>query len=101
MAFVQVNLTLNWLFINRTQVNTLNTEIKTETDGRFTYDYKYGRTAGKAQQYIKVVPFSTKNIPIDVIDRLRLQIPNTFNLIKNFSINTKAAFMADNEAIVK
>ncbi len=69
--------------------NIHNKQIKTELDGRFTYDYKYGRTANQVQEYVKVVPFSQKNIPEDVSNRLRNQIPNTFKLIKTFSMNVK------------
>ena len=79
--------------------NVLNANIKTEADGRFTYDYKYGRTAGQLQEYIKVVPFSTANIPADVRDRLRKQIPNTFELIRNFAKNPKTNFMTPQERL--
>jgi len=79
--------------------NALNTNVKTEADGRFTYDYKYGRTAGQLQEYVKVVPFSTANIPADVRDRLRKQIPNTFELIRNFAKNPKTNFMTAKERL--
>ena len=81
--------------------NVLNSNIKTETDGRFTYDYKYGRNANQLQEYIKVVPFSNKNISADVTDRLRKQIPNTFELIKRFGKNPKTGFMGAGELIVE
>jgi glutamate racemase len=80
--------------------NTLNPNIKTETDGRFSYDYKYGRNANELQEYIKVVPFSNKNISPDVADRLRKQIPNTFELIKHFGKNVKTDFMGVGEKIM-
>ena len=81
--------------------NALNSNIKTEADGRFTYNYKYGRNAHELQEYIKVVPFSNKNIPADVTDRLRKQIPNTFELITGFGKNLKMSFMGLNERIEK
>lgn len=79
--------------------NVLNPNIKTETDGRFTYNYKYGRNTNDLQEYVKVVPFSNKNVPTDVTNRLRLQIPNTFELIKNFGKNHKVGFMEVGEKI--
>jgi glutamate racemase len=81
--------------------NALNPNIKTETDGRFTYDYKYGRNANELQEYVKAVPFSNKNISPDVTDRLRKQIPNTFELIKRFGKNPKTSFMGIGETIVE
>lgn len=64
--------------------NPKNGQIVTEENGsRFSYDYKYGRKAGEIQEYIQVVPFSRANIPVDVKERIRLQIPNTDALIKN------------------
>ena len=73
--------------------NVLNPNIKTETDGRFTYDYKYGRNANELQEYVKIVPFSKKNIPTDVADRLRTQIPKTFELVNRFGKNPKTVFL--------
>ena len=81
--------------------NVLNPNVKTETDGRFTYDYKYGRNAHELQEYVKVVPFSNKNISTDVTDRLRKQIPNTFELIKSFGANPKTQFMGVDKRIQK
>ena len=81
--------------------NMLNPKVKTETDGRFSYDYKYGRKAGELQEYVKVVPFSRQNISPDVADRLRQQIPNTFGLIKAFGKNAKTEFLKKTERIVE
>jgi hypothetical protein len=64
--------------------NQKNSQIITEENGsRFSYDYKYGRTAGEIQEYIQVVPFSRANIPVDVKERIQMQIPKTDGLIKN------------------
>lgn len=64
--------------------NQKNGQIITEENGsRFIYDYKYGRMAGEVQEYIQVVPFSRANIPVDVKERIHLQIPKTDSLIKN------------------
>ncbi len=62
--------------------NTTNPTVQTEAGGsRFSYDYKYGRVAGQIQEYVRMVPFSKQNIPADVIERLKTQIPATFKLI--------------------
>ncbi|GEM_PF-3361446 len=59
--------------------------VQLDSTGRFTYDYKYGRTAGDIQEYIKSVPFDMQNIPKETLDRFRQVIPETFTLIRNFS----------------
>lgn len=80
-------------------VNKDNKDNKVDENGRFTYDYKYGRNAGDIQEYIKVVPFSRDNISNDILMRFQEQIPYVFKLIKSFdqenektkdlSVNTK------------
>src|SRR5204863_692887 len=50
--------------------NLSNRDIKIDSLGRFTYEYKYGRNAGQTQEYIKIVPFSKQNIPIETLMRL-------------------------------
>lgn len=64
--------------------NKNNSKIKIDETGDFTYDYKYGRIEGDIQEYIKVVPFSDKNISKDIYLRLENQLPFTFRLIKQF-----------------
>ncbi|TAG40403.1 MAG: Asp/Glu/hydantoin racemase [Cytophagia bacterium] len=65
--------------------NLLNTSTKTEQNGtRLTYDFKYGRAEGQIQEDVRVVPFSKQNILPDVAERLRTQIPATFELIRAF-----------------
>lgn len=61
--------------------NTDNPAVIVDEQGRFTYDYKYGRNAGEIQEYVKVVPFSSDNIPAEIVERLELTIPETFKLI--------------------
>jgi len=63
--------------------------VQTDAAGRFTYDYKYGRNAGTGSQFIKNMPFSQQNIPIDVEDRLRKQIPKVYALIEYFEEKNK------------
>lgn len=64
--------------------NKNNPKIKIDETGDFTYEYKYGRIEGEIQEYIKVVPFSDKNISQDIYLRLENQLPFTFRLIKQF-----------------
>ena len=58
-----------------------------DADRRFTYAYKYGRKEGEVQEYVKVVPFSTDNIPAETIDRFKSSIAPTYELIKLFHTN--------------
>src|SRR5690606_15563432 len=72
--------------------NGANKNVQLDSTGRFTYDYKYGRTAGEIQEYVRAVPFDTQNIPAETLDRFRQVIPETFTLIRNFSqSNSKTA----------
>ena len=66
--------------------NIDNSNIKLENGNeRFTYDYKYGRTVNEIQEYVKVVPFNKENISKETIERFQSVIPNTYQLIRNFS----------------
>lgn len=65
--------------------NTHNNHVQTDGNGHFTYDYKYGRNVGEIQQYVKVVPFSTANIPAETLGRMDKQIAETFQLIRIFN----------------
>lgn len=67
--------------------NTNNTQTKTDAQGRFTYTYKYGRNAGEIQEYVKMVPFSESNIPVETFDRFRELIPDTYELIQTYRNN--------------
>lgn len=75
--------------------NLLNKNVKTDAEGRFTYDYKYGRNAGEIQEYVKDVPFSKNNISTETIERFRTAIPTTFDMIKNFSQANKKLTKAE------
>lgn len=62
--------------------------------GRFTYDYKYGRSAGQDLSYVRNTPFSKANISEDVAARLRTQIPSVYRLIHLFDeSNPKTAYL--------
>jgi len=64
--------------------NLLNRNVVYDSLGNFPYDYKYGRTAGNIQQYVKRVPFSEQTIAKQVMTRLDTSIPFTSELIRNF-----------------
>lgn len=58
-----------------------------EGDNGFSYEYKYGRTHGIIQQYVKRVPFSRANLSEETIGMLSSKIPFTYQLIKSFNEN--------------
>jgi glutamate racemase len=64
--------------------NRAEPDVQTDDAGRFTFAYKYGRTAGSGLQYVKNTPFSHQNISPEVMDRLRQQIPRVYALIEAF-----------------
>lgn len=65
---------------------------------RFTYDYKYARSAGANQQYVEVVPFSRRNIPAEVAARLQAQVPKVYELMQQFArSNAKTAFLSQED----
>ena len=65
--------------------NKYNKNIKTDNEGRFTYEYKYGRNVNEIQEYVKVVPFSRNNISGDILTRFQQQIPHVYQLMQNFN----------------
>jgi glutamate racemase len=67
--------------------NRDNPNVQTDQAGRFTYAYKYGRQAGEIQEYVKIVPFSRKNLSGDVLTRIQDQMPYLYMLIQNFNKN--------------
>ena len=80
---------------NKDNVNT-----KMDSEGRFPYDYKYGRNAGEIQEYVKIVPFSRANISDDILTRFQQQIPSVYNLIENFNrTNDKLSFLNKKDKI--
>lgn len=69
-------------------ISVANKENKNNTidsDGRFPYDYKYGRNVGEIQEYVKMVPFSRDNISDDILNRFQKQIPYIYELMQNFN----------------
>jgi hypothetical protein len=67
--------------------NKDNQHVLLDQAGRFPYDYKYGRRADEIQEYVKVVPFSRKNLSSDVLMRIQDQMPYIYMLIQNFNEN--------------
>jgi glutamate racemase len=67
--------------------NRDNPNVQTDQAGRFTYAYKYGRQAGEIQEYVKIVPFSRKNLSGEVLTRIQDQMPYLYMLIQNFNKN--------------
>ena len=64
--------------------NTSNPNVVVDAQGRFPYEYKYGRNEGEIQEYVQVVPFSSNNISADTYARFRSSIPETYELIEEF-----------------
>ena len=66
--------------------NQDNKEVELEgKEARFTYAYKYGRKENEIQEYVKVVPFDRGNVSDLTLQRFKNVIPNTYELIRNFS----------------
>jgi glutamate racemase len=78
--------------------NTQIPEVGVEANGtRFTYAYKYGRSAGENKEYVWQVPFSKQNIFPDIAERLNKQIPAVFRLISTFNQYNKKLFFLNKE----
>jgi glutamate racemase len=80
--------------------NNDNTNNAIDENGRFPYEYKYGRNANEIQEYVKVVPFSRKNISNDILLRLKEQTPFVYELMRNFNLkNAKTSGLSDSSKI--
>lgn len=67
--------------------NQDNPNVIMDSNSRFIYEYKYGRTSGEIQEYVKIVPFNRQNISCDVLSRIHKQMPYVYMLIQNFHEN--------------
>ncbi|MBS1750361.1 MAG: aspartate/glutamate racemase family protein [Bacteroidetes bacterium] len=67
--------------------NPSNRSVELNAQGELSYEYKYGRKAGNIQEYVKVVPFSKKNIPEETIERLQALAPAVYEEILLFHIS--------------
>lgn len=90
--FGENNLTSSEFYIS--VPNTSNKNVLLDSLGNFTYEYKYGRTAGILQEYVKQVPFNKTNLHPDVIKMLKEKTPLVYKLISDFNqTNTKTEFL--------
>lgn len=81
--------------------NVLNGEVKLDQEGAFTYEYKYGRSTGVVQEYVKVVPFSTGNIPEGTLSRLKQTVPGSFQEIAKFTqLSSKTQYYSPDLVII-
>lgn len=70
----------NMFFI--TVPNTSLNGVKLQPDGWFTYEYKYGRTEGANKEYVKYVPFDTKNISSATYTRFKMVLPDVYKKLQ-------------------
>ena len=74
--------------------NVLNASIEMDAGGMLTFEYKYGRTVGEVQEYVKRVPFSRRTIAPDVVNRLAESMPEVFGMMEHFHEgNEKTAYL--------
>ncbi|MFM7222452.1 MAG: glutamate racemase [Bacteroidota bacterium] len=69
----------NLFFI--TVPNASLNEVKLQSDGWFTYEYKYGRKEGEGKKYVNFVPFDDQNISSATYQRLKVALPLTYSEI--------------------
>lgn len=81
--------------------NKDNPDAGINKDGKFTYDYKYGRKAGENREYVKVVPFSRKNISDETLARLKDKIPNVYKLIVDFNTENPKIKGLEEKSLIK
>ncbi len=81
--------------------NAPNKNVELRDDGTFTYEYKYGRSAGEIQEYVRVVPFSRSTIPGDILTRLSHQVPAIYDMMVSFNRdNPKTEYLTSEKRIV-
>jgi threonine aldolase len=66
-----------------TTPNSKIPEAKLQTDGWFTYEYKYGRNANENKKFVNFVPFDNKNISTATYERLKSALPAVYKSIIN------------------
>lgn len=82
--------------------NLRNRNVKLLDDGAFTYEYKYGRTAGDIQEYVRAVPFSRSSLAPDILNRLSGQIPDIYRMMASFNNdNPRTSYLRSEERIVR
>lgn len=82
--------------------NLRNRNVRLLDDGAFTYEYKYGRTAGDIQEYVRAVPFSRSSLAPDILNRLSGQIPDIYRMMASFNNdNPRTSYLRSEERIVR
>lgn len=55
--------------------------VQLQSDGWFTYDYKYGRTEGSNKSFVQFVPFNTQNVAPATYERFKRALPFSYERI--------------------
>ncbi|MEO8232310.1 MAG: hypothetical protein ABI638_08500 [Ignavibacteriota bacterium] len=77
--------------------NTLSKDVKLDSLNNFTYEYKYGRTAGVIREYVKQVPFNKSNLHPEGVKMLKDKTPFIYKMIIDFDQkNEKTKFLRTN-----
>jgi hypothetical protein len=58
-------------------------EVKLQSDGWFTYEYKYGRNEGANKPFVLFTPFDDKNISEATYQRLKAALPAVYKAVKS------------------
>lgn len=64
-----------------TMPNTDDPGVRVQPDGWFTYEYKYGRTAGETRSDVQYVPFDRVNVSAATYRRFQQVLPAVFELL--------------------
>jgi glutamate racemase len=62
--------------------NTTLKGVQLQQDGWFTNEYKYGRSAGTGEEFVKFVPFDSHNIAKATYERFQLLLPACYERIR-------------------
>jgi hypothetical protein len=57
-------------------------EVKLQSDGWFTYEYKYGRRENEGKKFVNFVPFDNKNVSPAIYERLKIALPETYKQLQ-------------------
>jgi hypothetical protein len=57
-------------------------EVQLQSDGWFTYAYKYGRQEGANKPFVLFTPFDDKNISEATYQRLKAALPAVYKAVK-------------------
>jgi len=80
--------------------NVTNPTVQLDTFRNFTYEYKYGRTVGSIQEYVKRVPFSRETLGNEAVQRLSREIPVVYQLMHYFNqANMKTGYLSEQQIL--